>query len=370
MTGWRDDLGPWKPVLEGDRLYGRGGADDGYAAFASLLAIEAAQLAGHAARPLRRAHRGQRGERQPRPARVHRAARATASARPAWCCASTRAASTTSGCGSPRRCAAWSPATLRVDILTRRRALAARPAAWCRRRSASSASCSTASRTARPDACCCPSCTSTSRPTVVAQAARDRRRVPHRRPLPVRRRRRSRWPTTRSSSCSPSTWRPTLSVTGVDGMPARRRRPATCCARTPRCSSACASRPRATPTPRSRRSRDCLTADPPYGATVQFLDGACRPGLERPAVRAVARRRARRGLDRSRSASRTVPSARAARSRSWACSAPSSPTPSSSSPACSAPARTRTARTSTSSCPRRGASPRCLAHLLHAHATR
>jgi len=46
MTGWRDDLGPWKPVLEGDRLYGRGGADDGYAAFASLLAIEAAQLAG------------------------------------------------------------------------------------------------------------------------------------------------------------------------------------------------------------------------------------------------------------------------------------------------------------------------------------
>ena len=46
MTGWRDDLGPWKPVLEGDRLYGRGGADDGYAAFASVLAIEAAQAAG------------------------------------------------------------------------------------------------------------------------------------------------------------------------------------------------------------------------------------------------------------------------------------------------------------------------------------
>jgi len=46
MTGWREDLGPWKPVLEDDKLYGRGGADDGYAAFASLLAIEAAQLAG------------------------------------------------------------------------------------------------------------------------------------------------------------------------------------------------------------------------------------------------------------------------------------------------------------------------------------
>ena len=26
MTGWRKDLGPWKPVLEGDKLYGRGGA--------------------------------------------------------------------------------------------------------------------------------------------------------------------------------------------------------------------------------------------------------------------------------------------------------------------------------------------------------
>jgi acetylornithine deacetylase/succinyl-diaminopimelate desuccinylase-like protein len=39
MTGWRSDLGPWKPVREGDKLYGRGGADDGYAAFASLTAI-------------------------------------------------------------------------------------------------------------------------------------------------------------------------------------------------------------------------------------------------------------------------------------------------------------------------------------------
>ena len=46
MTGWRDDLGPWKPVVDGDRLYGRGGADDGYAAFASVLAIEAAQAGG------------------------------------------------------------------------------------------------------------------------------------------------------------------------------------------------------------------------------------------------------------------------------------------------------------------------------------
>jgi len=43
MTGWRAGLGPWIPVREGDRLYGRGGADDGYAAFASLAAIRLLQ---------------------------------------------------------------------------------------------------------------------------------------------------------------------------------------------------------------------------------------------------------------------------------------------------------------------------------------
>ncbi|MFP2908425.1 M20 family metallopeptidase [Pyxidicoccus sp. 3LFB2] len=39
MTGWREGLSPWTPVREGDKLYGRGGADDGYSAFASLTAI-------------------------------------------------------------------------------------------------------------------------------------------------------------------------------------------------------------------------------------------------------------------------------------------------------------------------------------------
>ena len=29
MTGWNEGLGPWTPVIQGDRLYGRGGADDG-----------------------------------------------------------------------------------------------------------------------------------------------------------------------------------------------------------------------------------------------------------------------------------------------------------------------------------------------------
>jgi acetylornithine deacetylase/succinyl-diaminopimelate desuccinylase-like protein len=46
MTGWADGLGPWNPVLKGDRLYGRGGADDGYALFGSLTAIRALKEQG------------------------------------------------------------------------------------------------------------------------------------------------------------------------------------------------------------------------------------------------------------------------------------------------------------------------------------
>lgn len=38
FTGWREGLGPWTPILEEGRLYGRGGADDGYAVFAALVA--------------------------------------------------------------------------------------------------------------------------------------------------------------------------------------------------------------------------------------------------------------------------------------------------------------------------------------------
>lgn len=40
MTGWDEGLHPWQPVLRGDKLYGRGSADDGYAIFASLTAIK------------------------------------------------------------------------------------------------------------------------------------------------------------------------------------------------------------------------------------------------------------------------------------------------------------------------------------------
>jgi acetylornithine deacetylase/succinyl-diaminopimelate desuccinylase-like protein len=107
MTGWREGLGPWDPVLEGDRLYGRGSADDGYAMFACLgaigalqansipharcvVVIEACEESGSFDLPHYREHLAKRID-----ARV---------------CVSRwiRDAATTSSCGRRHRCAAWS----------------------------------------------------------------------------------------------------------------------------------------------------------------------------------------------------------------------------------------------------------------------
>src|SRR6266516_1652698 len=46
MVGWGEGLGPWTPVRRGDKLYGRGAADDGYAAFAACTAIQTLQEQG------------------------------------------------------------------------------------------------------------------------------------------------------------------------------------------------------------------------------------------------------------------------------------------------------------------------------------
>ncbi|HWW61377.1 MAG TPA: M20/M25/M40 family metallo-hydrolase, partial [Thermoanaerobaculia bacterium] len=43
MVGWDEGLGPWTPVMRDGRLYGRGGADDGYAIFATIAAIRSLQ---------------------------------------------------------------------------------------------------------------------------------------------------------------------------------------------------------------------------------------------------------------------------------------------------------------------------------------
>ena len=46
FTGWRNDLGPWTPKIDDGKLYGRGGADDGYAVYASVAAIQALKAQG------------------------------------------------------------------------------------------------------------------------------------------------------------------------------------------------------------------------------------------------------------------------------------------------------------------------------------
>jgi hypothetical protein len=46
FSGWRNGLGPWTPKYEDGKLYGRGGADDGYAVYASLTAIMALDRQG------------------------------------------------------------------------------------------------------------------------------------------------------------------------------------------------------------------------------------------------------------------------------------------------------------------------------------
>ena len=45
MVGWEEGLGPWTPVLRDGKLFGRGGADDGYAIFATITAIRTLQQA-------------------------------------------------------------------------------------------------------------------------------------------------------------------------------------------------------------------------------------------------------------------------------------------------------------------------------------
>lgn len=46
MVGWKEGLSATEPVIQGDKLYGRGGADDGYAIYNSVMSIKAIQELG------------------------------------------------------------------------------------------------------------------------------------------------------------------------------------------------------------------------------------------------------------------------------------------------------------------------------------
>jgi acetylornithine deacetylase/succinyl-diaminopimelate desuccinylase-like protein len=91
FSGWAEDLDPWEPTIKDGKLYGRGGADDGYAVFGSLTAIRALQEQGvpHARCVVL----------------IEKSSR-TASARRTLSSASTPSAATTSNSGARPRCAA------------------------------------------------------------------------------------------------------------------------------------------------------------------------------------------------------------------------------------------------------------------------
>lgn len=44
--GWEEGLSPTDPIIRGEFMYGRGSADDGYSAFACMLAVKSIQEAG------------------------------------------------------------------------------------------------------------------------------------------------------------------------------------------------------------------------------------------------------------------------------------------------------------------------------------
>ena len=80
FEGWTGGRGPWSPVLEGEWLYGRGVADDGYAPPFRADGPRGRAGRGRPARPVRDHGRGLRGERQSPPARG-----VGPSVRTAWC---------------------------------------------------------------------------------------------------------------------------------------------------------------------------------------------------------------------------------------------------------------------------------------------
>ena len=46
MVGWREGFSATTPIIENDRLYGRGSSDDGYSIFAAVLVVKACQVLG------------------------------------------------------------------------------------------------------------------------------------------------------------------------------------------------------------------------------------------------------------------------------------------------------------------------------------
>ena len=105
MTGWAEGTGPWEPVLKDGKLYGRGGADDGYAMFGALSALLALREQGVAhARCVVLIEACEESGSYDLPAYVDHLAAPHRHRRP-WWCAWIPAAATTTSSGSQPPCA-------------------------------------------------------------------------------------------------------------------------------------------------------------------------------------------------------------------------------------------------------------------------
>jgi acetylornithine deacetylase/succinyl-diaminopimelate desuccinylase-like protein len=87
FNGWHEGLSAWEPVRRDDKLYGRGGADDGYAIYSAIAAIKALREQALTCRSIWRHYR-------------------VVSVVPGWSLLLTLLAATTTNCGLRPRCAA------------------------------------------------------------------------------------------------------------------------------------------------------------------------------------------------------------------------------------------------------------------------
>ena len=346
--------GPLDPVIEGDWLYARGVADDGYALPSALLALEAVRRRPAVGTPgawwwprARRRAAAPTSRRAGPPGRPDRRS-------PTWSWPSTPAAPPTTGCGSPPRCGAALVGTLTVRVLEHGvhsgSAGAVVPSSFRilrllldRIEDAATGDLLLPELQADLPARRRGGSPGPGR----GPGRRGRRRVP----VPGGGRSRAAGRRRRPSGPCGTAWRASLATVGADGLPP------TADAGTvlrPFTSLKLAIRipPTADPDAAADAVARALTTDPPYGATVTWDGGHGRRGLGRPTAGSVAGRRPRPRLDRPASATPPASWARAGPSRSWAGWPRGSPRPSSWPPGCSARVPTPTAPTSLSTCPR------------------
>ena len=283
MIGWAEGYGPWTPRIDGDRLYGRGGADDGYAMFGALTALLGLRDQQASACALRRPDRGLRGIGQLRPAALHRAPgrphrQALAGGLPRFGLRQLRPAVDddvaarhrgrhADGRGADRRRAFGRRLRRRAVELPHPAHAAVAPRGREQRRDP-------AARALRPD----PAGAHRSR-----RASRRRRWARRSTPSFRSRRGSGRWATTSTELVLNRTWRPQLAVTGIDGLPTPGNAGNVLLPFTTAKLSL-----RLPPTSDAEAAGTVLKAlfeeDPPYGARVRFESEAASPGWNAPAL--------------------------------------------------------------------------------------